>query len=88
MSPYEQAVKRFSAAVRDHAIATAEADAMVRAADDEREAAEANLAAHEVSPGVPLPEFREAAIVTARRELTKAIVAASNPHVQDLEARS
>jgi len=59
MNPYEQAVKRFSAAVRNHAIATAEADAMVRAADDEWEAAQAGLAQYEVSPGIPKPEYRE-----------------------------
>ena len=61
MNAYEQAVKRFNAAVRNQAIATAEADAMVRAADDEWEAAQANLAAHESSPGIPLPEYRELA---------------------------
>jgi hypothetical protein len=58
-SEYEQAVKRFSAAVRDHAIARTEAEAMVAAADEEWEAAEANLRRYESQPGIPLPEFRE-----------------------------
>jgi hypothetical protein len=59
MNEYEQAVKRFNAAVRNHAIARADAEAMVAAADDEWEAAEANLRQHESQPGIPLPQYRE-----------------------------
>jgi Tfp pilus assembly protein PilX len=61
MNEYEQAVKRFNAAVRDHAIALAEAEAMVAAADDEWEAAQANLRQYETSPGIALPQYREGA---------------------------
>jgi hypothetical protein len=65
-NPYEAACARFNAAVRNHAIATAEADAMVRAADDEWEAANANLAEYEDRPGIPKPQYREQPVALVR----------------------
>jgi hypothetical protein len=83
MNPYEAACERFERASRNYPKAKAEAERILREANDEYDAAEANLRQYESAPGIPLPEYREAAIKTARRELVEAIVAASNPHAQD-----
>src|SRR5580704_11049575 len=58
MNEYEQAAERFNNAVRNHAIIKAKAEEMIREADEEWENANANLAAHESSPGIPLPQYR------------------------------
>jgi hypothetical protein len=58
MNEYEQAAERFNNAVRNHAIIKAKAEEMIREADEEWENANANLAAHESSPGIPLSKYR------------------------------
>ncbi len=55
-SDYEAACERFNQANAAAPLARAEAARIVQAAEDEWNAARANLARHEVSPGIPLPE--------------------------------
>jgi hypothetical protein len=54
VNDYEQAVQRFQAAMDNWRQAKAALDA----AEQECEQANANLAAHESAPGVPLPQYR------------------------------
>jgi hypothetical protein len=55
---YEQACERYSAACANYPKAKAEADRILREAEDEYDAASANLRQYEISPGIPKPECR------------------------------
>ena len=57
-NPYEAAVERFHRAHQNYPEAKAEADRILQEADDEYEAATANLRQYETQPGIPLPEYR------------------------------
>jgi hypothetical protein len=59
VNEYEAACERFNRASENHPIAMAEAQRIVDAANDEYEAAQANLRQYESSPGIPLPQYRE-----------------------------
>jgi hypothetical protein len=56
-SAYEAALDRMEAARRGWQHDKREAERIVREADDEYYAAEANLRACEIVPGIPLPEY-------------------------------
>jgi len=58
-NPYEAASERFQQASRNYPKAKAEAERILREADDEYDAAEANLRQYESQPGIPLPQYRE-----------------------------
>lgn len=57
-SAYDLAADRYCAAVLAWPRAKAEAERIVRAAEAEYEAADADLARYETRRGIPLPEFR------------------------------
>lgn len=59
MNAYEEACERFDRASDNWPKAKAEAERIVREADEEYEAAWANLRRYESSPGLPLPQYRE-----------------------------
>jgi hypothetical protein len=59
MNPYEAACERLERASANLPKAKAEAERILREADDEYYAATANLRLYESQPGVPLPEYRE-----------------------------
>jgi hypothetical protein len=54
---YEAARERFEQATANWPKAKAEADQLIREADDEYEAAWRNLCQFESTPGIPLPEY-------------------------------
>lgn len=56
---YEAARERFNRAGENYPKIKDEAARMLRDADDEYEAAQANLAQYESSPGIPKPEYRD-----------------------------
>jgi hypothetical protein len=57
---YEQACERFNRANAAYPEAKNEAERILEAAEEEWNAALANLRQYESQPGIPLPEFREA----------------------------
>lgn|SRR5487761_935269 len=57
-NPYEAACERFNRASANWPKAKAEAEQLLREADDEWNAARANLRQYEQSPGIPLPQYR------------------------------
>jgi hypothetical protein len=57
-NPYEVACLRFNRASENYPKVKAHAGQMLRDAEDEYEAARANLAQYETSPGIPKPEYR------------------------------
>lgn len=57
MNAYDQACDRMEAARRSCRHAKREAERIIRAADDEWNAADANLARYERAPGLPLDEY-------------------------------
>ena len=59
MNPYEAARERLERANRNLKVAKAEAERILTEAEVEWTEADANLAAHEVSPGIPQPQYRE-----------------------------
>jgi len=58
-NPYEQACDRFNRASDNYRKAKIDSERIIRDADAEYEAAEANLRRYESSPGIALPEYRE-----------------------------
>lgn len=60
MNPYEAAVARFDRASVNHRKAHDEADRILREANDEYIAADADLRQYESAPGIPLPQYRQA----------------------------
>lgn len=56
LDAYERAAERFNRASENWA--KANAARILQAAEDEYDAASADLARYETSPGLPLPEFR------------------------------
>lgn len=58
-NPYEQACERFNRASANYPKAEAEAARILREANDEYDAAQANLRRYESAPGIPLPQYRE-----------------------------
>jgi hypothetical protein len=60
-NPYEAACERFSRASRNYPKAKAESERILREADAEYDAAEANLRQYESQPGIPLPQYLEGA---------------------------
>lgn len=58
-NPYEAACDRFNEASENYPKAKAEAERILREAEEEYEAAQANLRQYEVSPGIPRPEYRD-----------------------------
>jgi hypothetical protein len=58
---YEAACDRMEAARRGCQHASREAERILREAEDEWRAADANLVRYEAKPGIPLPEFRQEA---------------------------
>jgi hypothetical protein len=58
MNPYERAALRFANALSGYNIAKDLAQRMVDAANDEYEAAHADLRQYESQPGIALPEYR------------------------------
>lgn len=59
MNPYEAACERFERANQNCAKATAEAERILTEAENEWDAAQANLRQYESRPGIPLPQYRE-----------------------------
>lgn len=59
VNAYEAACERFSRASQNYPKAKAESERIIREADEEFDAAQANLRQYETSPGIPLPEYRE-----------------------------
>lgn len=57
-NPYEAAGYRFARASENYPKAKAESERILREAEEEYEAAEANLRQYETSPGIPKPEYR------------------------------
>jgi len=60
-NPYEAAAERFERASRAYPLAKAESARLLREANDEYEAAEADLRQYESQPGIPLPQDRKQA---------------------------
>jgi hypothetical protein len=58
VNPYEAACERFNRISESHAEIKRLAQSVIDWADDEWEAAQANLRQYETSPGIPLPEYR------------------------------
>jgi hypothetical protein len=58
-NPYEEAAERFGRAAHNYPKAKAEAEKILREADDEWNAAVADLRQYESQPGIPLPEYRQ-----------------------------
>jgi hypothetical protein len=58
-NPYEAACERFNRASANYPKAQAEAERILREADEEYEAARANLRQYESQPGIPLPQYGE-----------------------------
>jgi len=59
MNAYEAARERYDAALGACGRATVEADRLLREAEEEFEAAVADLRRYESQPGIPLPQYRE-----------------------------
>ena len=73
VNPYEAACDRFNRASVNYPKAKAEAERIVREAEEEREAAQANLARYEQSPGIPLPQWRDLNYCAALRVISNAM---------------
>ena len=58
MTAYDEACDRMDAARRNCQHAKREAERIIREADEEYDAADANLARYERSPGLPLEQYR------------------------------
>jgi hypothetical protein len=59
MNPYEAACERFERANQNYPKAKAESERILREAEEEWDAAQANLRLYESQPGIPLPQYRE-----------------------------
>ena len=59
VNPYEAACDRFERANQNYPVIKAYAEMLLREANDEWDAAQANLRQYESQPGIPLPQFRE-----------------------------
>ena len=62
MNDYERAAERFENISRNYKTITDAAMTVIEWAGTEYEAASANLAKYETSPGIPLPEYRESSL--------------------------
>jgi len=59
MNPYEEACDRFNRISENYERICELAQGVIDWADNEYEAAQANLRQYESQPGIPLPEYRE-----------------------------
>ena len=59
VNPYEAACGRFERANQNYPVIKAYAEMLLREANDEWDAAQANLRQYESQPGIPLPQYRE-----------------------------
>lgn len=62
LNPYEAACARFERISRSRSEIIKAAKAVIQWADDEYDAAQAELRQYEASPGIPKPEYRPDAI--------------------------